>query len=108
MHARRSAAPRPVRQPCRRCRCRLGVRKTMGIRGILLTSYQHPAIIPPGRRGRPTAIAALAGERQEEALAWLEQARPRLDAAAKQIAATPEPLTLLHNDTRSDNLRLRE
>jgi hypothetical protein len=53
-------------------------------------------------------IAALAGERQEEALAWLEQARPRLDAAAQQIAATPAPLTLLHNDTRSDNLRLRE
>jgi hypothetical protein len=58
MLARRSAAPRPVRQPCRRCRCRLGVRKTMGIRGILLTSYQHPAIIPPGRRGRPAADVA--------------------------------------------------
>ena len=53
-------------------------------------------------------LAALAGERHEEALAWLEQAQPRLDAAAQQIAATPEPLTLLHNDTRSDNLRLRE
>jgi hypothetical protein len=53
-------------------------------------------------------LAALAGERHEEALAWLEQTRPRLNAAAQQIAALPAPLTLLHNDTRSDNLRLRE
>jgi hypothetical protein len=53
-------------------------------------------------------IAALAGERQKEALAWLEQAQPRLDAAAHVIVDTPAPLTLLHNDTRSDNLRLRE
>jgi aminoglycoside phosphotransferase (APT) family kinase protein len=50
----------------------------------------------------------MAGERHKEALAWLEQARPRLDAAAQTIVDTPAPLTLLHDDTRSDNLRLRE
>jgi hypothetical protein len=30
----------------------------MGIRGMMLTSYQHPAIIPPGQRRRPAADVA--------------------------------------------------
>jgi hypothetical protein len=53
-------------------------------------------------------IATMTGERQEEALAWLEQVRPTLNAAAQAIVDTREPLILLHSDSRSDNLCLRD
>ncbi len=50
-------------------------------------------------------VAALAGGRADEALAWLVAARPALARAGRALLAAPSPPVLLHADTRSDNLR---
>jgi Ser/Thr protein kinase RdoA (MazF antagonist) len=55
--------------------------------------------------GIPSA-ARLAGERADEAEAWLRGNLATLDAAARAIASAPRPFTLLHEDTRADNVRL--
>ena len=52
-------------------------------------------------------VAALAGDRENEARRWLEQAAPSLAAAARCLAQSGPPQALLHGDTRSDNLRWR-
>lgn len=54
------------------------------------------------------SAAALAGGRAEEAEEWLDVALPALEAAALHVCEIRTPYTLLHEDTRSDNLRLRE
>jgi hypothetical protein len=52
-------------------------------------------------------LAALAGARAGEALAWTRAAVPRLRAVAERLAEVGPPHGLLHFDTRSDNLRLQ-
>lgn len=52
------------------------------------------------------SAAALAGRRADEAEEWLDVALPVLEAAALRVRDIPPPYTLLHEDTRSDNLRL--
>lgn len=51
-------------------------------------------------------VAGLAGERADDALAWLQLALPRLAKAAGAAGAIPGPYALTHNDVRSDNLRV--
>lgn len=52
-------------------------------------------------------LAALAGARSSEALAWTRAALPRLRSVAESLAEVGPPHALLHFDTRSDNLRLQ-
>lgn len=52
------------------------------------------------------SLAGLAGERAAEARVWLDASAPRLDAAAQAYIRTRPPYTLLHLDTRSDNIRV--
>jgi hypothetical protein len=49
-------------------------------------------------------VAALAGERADEAMRWLAAALPALAAASRPLAEAQRP-SFLHGDTRSDNLR---
>jgi len=51
------------------------------------------------------SVAALAGIRSGEALSWLRSSAPTLLAAASRVVDAGPPHTLLHGDTRSDNLR---
>lgn len=51
-------------------------------------------------------LAALAGARAAEARAWLDEAVPTLRQASKGLATIRPPYSLLHFDTRSDNMRL--
>lgn len=51
------------------------------------------------------AVAGLAGDAAVDALRWLREAAPALNAAAQRLARTEAPHALLHGDTRSDNLR---
>jgi Ser/Thr protein kinase RdoA (MazF antagonist) len=57
--------------------------------------------------GGVAQLAALAGEREGEARAWLERHVPALDAAALGLARVRPPYALLHLDTRSDNVRVQ-
>lgn len=50
--------------------------------------------------------AALAGARAAEAEAWLNAALPTLLDSSMRIIEAPRPYTLLHEDTRSDNVRV--
>lgn len=50
-------------------------------------------------------VAGLAGERRQEALGWLQAAAPVLQEVTRTLVTTGPPYILLHNDTRSDNLR---
>jgi hypothetical protein len=52
-------------------------------------------------------MARLAGPRAAEALAWTTAAVARLRTAAEALVAAVPPHTLLHLDTRSDNVRLQ-
>jgi hypothetical protein len=52
-------------------------------------------------------VASLAGARASDASGWLTSAVPRLNATAEALAHDGPPQTLLHFDTRSDNLRLQ-
>ena len=54
------------------------------------------------------SIAALAGARTSDALAWLRRAEPTISRLLADAAHIPAPEALLHFDTRSDNLRLRD
>jgi hypothetical protein len=49
-------------------------------------------------------LAGLAGDRAIEALDWTRAALPQLQAAAEGLLADARPYSLLHLDTRSDNL----
>lgn len=51
--------------------------------------------------------ASLAGPRSEEAAAWLHDATPALERAAKRLLRMTPPFAFLHFDTRSDNIRLQ-
>lgn len=51
------------------------------------------------------AIATLAGDQSGEAYAWLRPALPVVTDLADAASNVPGPYALLHNDTRSDNLR---
>jgi hypothetical protein len=52
------------------------------------------------------AVAQLAGDRSDGALAWLRDALPALAYAADTVGTLAGPYALLHLDTRSDNLRV--
>ncbi|HVC32528.1 MAG TPA: phosphotransferase [Chloroflexota bacterium] len=51
------------------------------------------------------ALANLAGDRSDEALRWLESARPVLQQASRSLGEVVGESVLLHRDVRSDNLR---
>ena len=51
-------------------------------------------------------IAAVAGDRRSEAVAWLEKAYPLFSSLSANIEERPGTPVLLHGDIRSDNLRL--
>ncbi|HEU5314720.1 MAG TPA: hypothetical protein VFX49_01315 [Chloroflexota bacterium] len=51
-------------------------------------------------------LAGLAGDRGDEARAWLKRHLASLDAAGRSFARTRPPYALLHLDTRSDNVRV--
>ncbi len=50
-------------------------------------------------------VAAMAGERSDEALRWLQAATPTITAMFDQGGLLQGPFALLHGDLRSDNLR---
>lgn len=52
-------------------------------------------------------VAALAGERADDALRWLRDAEPLFAETLAHAPAIPAPEALLHFDTRSDNLRMQ-
>jgi len=52
-------------------------------------------------------LSGLAGTRRSEARAWLGEHIPVLQGAAERAAAIVGPSSLLHLDSRSDNLRTR-
>lgn len=56
--------------------------------------------------GAISHAARLAEERAPEAEAWLRSALPELDAASRRVRDIGPPFTLLHEDTRSDNVRV--
>lgn len=52
-------------------------------------------------------VAALAGPQANEALRWFRQAEPLFSRLLRSAPTIPGPNALMHGDTRSDNLRLR-
>ncbi|MGH2500632.1 MAG: phosphotransferase [Candidatus Limnocylindria bacterium] len=56
--------------------------------------------------GGVRSAAALAGRRAEEADEWIDVALPVLARASERLRRVPRPYTLLHEDARSDNVRL--
>lgn len=64
--------------------------------------WRRLAALDGGIRG----AAGLAGRRAEEAEEWLYVALPILRAASERGSGAPRPYTLLHQDTRSDNVRV--
>lgn len=50
-------------------------------------------------------VAALAGERADKAARWLAAAGASLSASSQRLAHVGPPVSFLHGDTRSDNLR---
>ncbi|MGH2377235.1 MAG: hypothetical protein ACRDGT_02030 [Candidatus Limnocylindria bacterium] len=52
------------------------------------------------------ALASLAGPRRATATRWLTRALPDLVRAERSLVQAREPFSLLHFDTRSDNVRL--
>jgi len=77
-----------------------------------LSRRWHAAFAPTWTRlgaeaGGLESLAALAGVRSADALAWTRAALPRLRTAAQGLAEIGLPHALLHFDTRSDNLRLQ-
>jgi hypothetical protein len=56
--------------------------------------------------GGIASAARLAGDRAPEAEAWLRANLDRLDIAARRVATVAPPYTLLHEDTRADNVRV--
>lgn len=59
------------------------------------------------RSGELANTAALAGRRAEEAREWLDVALPELRGSAERVTRLRPPHSLLHLDTRSDNVRLQ-
>lgn len=57
------------------------------------------------QKGELPRVAALASERADEALRWLEAAQPILSRTSLHLLQVGPPHALLHGDTRSDNLR---
>jgi fructosamine-3-kinase len=53
-------------------------------------------------------LATWAGEAAPEALAWLHEVGPLLQAKMAHPSLMTEPFSLLHGDLRSDNLRFRQ
>jgi hypothetical protein len=53
-------------------------------------------------------VAALAGAHADDALRWLRQAEPLFTRLLASAPGLPDPVALLHFDTRSDNLRLQQ
>ena len=53
-------------------------------------------------------VAELAGEAKVQALRWLQAALPLMSRLADSAAFLSGPHSLLHGDTRSDNLRVRD
>ena len=58
-------------------------------------------------RGALQRVAALAPRRTDEALEWLDVALPPLRASAEGLRTLRPPHSLVHYDTRSDNVRLQ-
>jgi hypothetical protein len=53
------------------------------------------------------SLAAIAGDRTPEARTWLAKHVNQLRDVSARLASAPPPYSLLHFDTRSDNLRLQ-
>ncbi len=53
-------------------------------------------------------LAAWAGDQSQEALVWLQDLAPTVDALMKAPVLAAEPHSLLHGDLRSDNLRFTQ
>jgi hypothetical protein len=76
-----------------------------------LSRTQHRAFASSWRRvlddgAAIDRLAALAGDRCDEARQWLQAHGPALRRGARALTGIQQPDALLHFDTRSDNLRL--
>jgi phosphotransferase family enzyme len=83
-------------------RANLGLRPT----SVITATLWH-AFMDRWPRARLDLVAGLARRREEEALEWLKVAYPLLRDAGPSLMRARSRRTLLHLDTRSDNLRVR-
>ncbi len=83
-------------------RANLGMRPTLVVSGTLWHVFMDRWRNAPLDR-----VASLARGREDEALEWLDVAYPLLREAGPRLMRTRSRRTLLHLDTRSDNLRVR-
>lgn len=63
---------------------------------------------PAGRVSALAAVARLAGRRAEDAEEWLAVFIPELRERAHPLRGAGPPYTILHLDTRADNVRVRD
>lgn len=73
-------------------------------RHLRFGAYWHQLAAEEGALDR---VASLAGPEVEAAREWLAESLPALRQAAELLMNVPEPLVLMHFDTRSDNVRLQ-
>lgn len=83
-------------------RANLGMRPTPTVRATLWHVFMDR-----WQKTRLDRTATLARGREDEALEWLDVAYPVLSAAGPALMRARSQRTLLHLDTRSDNLRVR-